>query len=352
MQATEYLSRLNEATARTAAASVTARMLANQTQAERLDSIDPMNPAASDLSALVGYDTGIDDLVMALEPTGAGHWWTRAAFHDISTAAVQTLARTVAPPVHRSFLTIINAPDFRPFTAKFGFYGAALQEVTEAEDYPVYHPDRGESDSATCKLTNYGNCVAITRKALINDRRLGFLGRMVEALTGSAYRKEASLVYAALEINPNLRDGSPWFGAGNSVSSASLTQAMIDGFKKFHEQTLPNGELLNAQPAVLVIPPDWSVRASDLISDILLQIGRLTIINSGAVTSGYLFASPSECPALGLLALQANAVPEVRVQRRPKSGFLTDTDALFRVTHPMAVMPLSRLGVVKIEVAP
>ena len=262
---------------------------------------------------------------------------------------MQTLARTVAPPVHRSFLTIINAPDFKSFTAKFGFYGAPLQEVNG--EYPVYHPDSGESDSATARLTNYGSCVAITREAFINDRRLGFLGRMAEALTGSAYRKEAELVYAALESNPNLSDGSPWFGTGNSVSSASLAQAMIDGFKTFHEQTLPNGELLNAQPAALVIPPGWSVQASDLISDILLQIGRLTVIKSGAVTSGYLFASPSECPALGLLALQANAVPEVLVQRRPKSGFLTDTEALFRVTHPMAVMPLSRLGVVKIEVA-
>ena len=217
MKATEYLSRLNEATARTAATSFAARLLATPAQAERLESIDPMPPAAADLAALAEHDTGMDDLVMAMEPTGAGHWWARAAFHDISTAAVQTLARTVAPPAHRSFLTIVNAPDFKTVTAKFSFYGVSLQEIREGEEYPMYHPDDGESGSASGRLTHYGSCVGITREAVINDRRLGFLGRMTEALIGSAYRKEAALVYAALEGNPNLSDGLPWFGTGNSV---------------------------------------------------------------------------------------------------------------------------------------
>ena len=93
-----------------------------------------------------------------------------------------------------------------------------------------------------------------------------------------------------------------------------------------------------------------SIKASDVIADILLNVGRLTVIKSGSVSNGYLFASPAECPAYGLLAFQPDGVPEIRVQRRPRSGFITDMELMLKANHPIAPLPLSRRGVVKIEV--
>ena len=349
MKANAYLSHLSAETAKAAAGSVAARLLANPAQYARLESIDPTTPAAADLRSMVGPETGFDELVEAIEP-GAGHWWTRAAFHDISTAAVQTLARAATPPAHRAFLSVQRAADFKSHTLQFGFFGAELQPVHEGGEFRAYSPDSGLTDTASATITKYGAAVPIMREQLVNDRRLGYLGGMTTALLGSAWRKEAALVFSALESNPNLADGQPWFDATNSTSSGSVLQGLIDAFELFHGQTLPNGELLNASPAVLVIPPGWSIKAADVIGDILLNLGRLTVIKSGSVASGYLFASPAECPAIGLLGLHPDATPDLRIQRRPKSGFLTDQELIYRVCHEIAVVPLSRLGVVKIGV--
>lgn len=350
MSAAKYLTRLSPDTAKSAVASVAARLLANPTQAAKLENIDPLTPAAADLRSMVGPGMGIDELVQALEP-GAGHWWTRAAFHDISTAAVQTLARVATPPVHRAFLTTVQAEDFRDQTVMFGFHGVKLEEAGEAGETRIYGADAGISDSATGRVVNYAAAVAIYRSQIINDKRIQFLGRIGESLLASSYRKEAELVYGTLEDNPNLSDGSPWFDESNTASAPSVLQGLIDGFELLASQTLPDGSMMNAQPTVLVIPPGWSIRASDVIADILLNVGRLSVIKSGSVSAGYLFASPDECPAYGLLGFQPGAVPEIRVARRPRSGFITDMELMVKANHPIAPLPLSRRGVVKIEVA-
>ena len=349
MSAAKYLTHLSPDTAKSAVASVAARLLANPTQAAKLDGIDPLTPAAADLRAMVGPQLGFDELVEAIEP-GASHWWTRAAFHDISTAAVQTLARVATPPVHRAFLTNVQAENFRDQTVMFGFHGVRLEEVAEGGETRIYGADAGISDTATGRVVNYAAAVAIYRSQIINDRRIQFLGRIGESLLASAFRKEAELIYSTLEGNPNLSDGAPWFDAGNTASAGSVLQGLIDGFELLAGQSLPDGSMMNAQPSVLVIPPGWSIKASDVIADILLNVGRLTVIKSGSVSAGYLFASPDECPAYGLLAFQPDGVPEIRVQRRPRSGFISDMELMVKANHPIAPLPLSRLGVVKIEV--
>lgn len=349
MSATKYLSHLSPDTAKSAVASLAARRMANPAQAAKLDNVDPLTPAAADLRSMTGPETGLDELIEAIEP-GASHWWTRAAFHDISTAAVQTLARVATPPVHRAFLTTIQAEDFRDQTVMFGFHGVKLEEAGEAGETRIYGADAGISDSATGRVVNYAAAVAVYRGQIINDRRIQFLGRIGEALLASAFRKEAELIYSTLEGNPNLSDGAPWFDASNTASAGSVLQGLIDAFELFAGQTLPDGSMMNAQPSVLVIPPGWSIRASDILADILLNVGRLTVIKSGSVSSGYLFASPAECPAYGLLAFQPDGVPEIRVQRRPRSGFITDMELMLKANHPIAPLPLSRRGVVKIEV--
>ncbi len=352
MSASQYLSRLSAETAKAAVASVAsvaARRLANPAQAAKLENIDPLTPAAADLRSMVGPEMGVDELVEAIEP-GAGHWWTRGAFHDVSTAAVQTLARVAPPPVHRAFLTIVQAEDFRDQTVMFGFHGVKLEEAGESGETRIYGADAGISDSATGRVVNYAAAVAVYRSQIINDKRIQFLSRIGESLLASSYRKEAELIYGTLEDNPNLSDGAPWFDASNTASSGSVLQGLIDGFERFASQTLPDGSMMNAQPSVLVVPPGWHIRASDVIADILLNVGRLTVIKSGSVANGYLFASPAECPVYGLLGFQPGAVPEIRVQRRPRSGFLTDMELMVKTNHPIAPLPLSRLGVVKIEV--
>jgi hypothetical protein len=349
MSVSEYLGRLPEHTAVNAAASFAARLMATPSQAAGLESLDLMSPAANDLSRLANYDTGLAELVEGLEPNAASPWHARASFHEITTAAAQTLSRAVAPPLHRAFTAVIQADDFKTVTAKFSWYGTDLVEIPEHAEYPVAFADAGESDTAAGRVSKYGAAVAITRVELIEDRRLGFLGRMTEALVGSAYRKEASLIYGALEVNANLSDGAPWFDASNTASAASVPTAIAAGFDLLHEQTFPNGDYVDPTPAVLVVPTAWHVLATDMIHDLVLQ--KLAVITSPRVTSAYLFADPAQCPAVGLLALAPGGVPEIRIQQRPKSGFLTDTAALAKVTHAIAPLPLSRRGVVKIEVS-
>ena len=344
-----YLARLDRQAAIEAAAAVAARTMATPHTAAHLDRAD-LTPAAADLAALTGRHFAADEIVQAIDPTGTAPWYARSAFHDFSTQAAQSLARAVPPPSHRAFMAMVPAADFKATTVKFGFYGAALQEVNESGEYRIYRADAGESETAVGNVTNYGCAVGVYREELINDRSLGFLGRLGEGLVGSAYRHEAALAYATIEGNPNLADGQPWFDTTNSVAAPSLLQALVDGFALFYEAALPNGDLLNATPAVLVIPPRWSIQAAEVLTDILLNVGRLTVIKSGAVSSAYLFANPAEFPAVALLALNAGGIPELAVQPRPRSGFLSDMESLTRVTHPVAALPLSRLGVVKMTV--
>ena len=350
MSVNSYLSRLDRNTAIDAAAAVAARAMATPATAERVKMCAGLTPAAADLAVLSGHHPDMAEVVQAIDPSGASPWYARAAFHDIGTQAVQTIARAVPPPRHRAFMALLQAADFKTHTAKFGFYGASLQEVGELGEYPVYSPDAGQTDTAAGSVVNYGASVAVYRQSLINDRRLGFLGRLSEALTGSAYRKEAALAYAAIEGNLNLGDGAAWFDATNSTTAPSVLQALVNGFELFHKQALPNGELLNAAPGVLVVPPTWSIQAGEVITDILLSLNNLVVIKSGAVSSGYLFANPGEFPALALLHLQTDGLPEVRVQRRPRAGFITDMELLTTASHPVAILPLSRLGVVKMSV--
>lgn len=351
MSVTAYIGRMSGQAAIKAAGSFSARAMATRSQAEKLEAVDPLTPAAEDLCSMSWKGPDMDEIVHALDPHGSGQWWNRPLFFDLTTWVIQILARSMPAPTHREFLTIITAADYRPTEVSFGFYGAELGPVNENDVYPVNYPENGQSERLISQISDFGVIVPVQREEFIRDRKVGFLGRLTEALVGSAYRKEATLVYQALEANANLTDGQAWFDGSNTATGNSEAAALVAGFNVLAEQTLPNGGLLNARPAVLLIPAGWSIRADEMPIDFHTATRPITVMRSGAVSAAYLFADPSEFPSLGLLALNPEATPEVITEKRPKSGFGADVDLIVKIRHSMAVVPISRRGIVKMEIS-
>ena len=124
--------------------------------------------------------------------------------------------------------------------------------------------------------------------------------------------------------------------------------ALEKGVELFAEQQYPNGEFVDNTPAVLVVPASWVIRISDSLVDLALHLGKLTIIRTGRVQSGYLFANPAAHPAIVLAGLNNDLQPELTVNTKPKMNL--DIGLELRVLHDFAAIPVSRLGIVKMSV--
>jgi len=215
-----------------------------------------------------------------------------------------------------------------------------VDPVTELSEFPVTLGFSGNAETATLKRV--GRIVNIPRQTIVNDSRCGFFNDVGRALIAACYRAEAAAVYAKLEANPTLGDGSPWFGADNSASGASSVASLWAGIEKFYSQAYDSGEFVSASPAHLVVPVDWVVTANDLPAD----AANITVTRSPHLANAYLFASPSACPAVGIATLSERPV----LESNPRPPANVDIGMQLKASHDFAVVPLNRAGVVRMTV--
>jgi hypothetical protein len=270
---------------------------------------------------------------------------------DVLGPALNVLERTYPQPIHRQFTQLVPVPNFREQAIVTGLDGLTLQQVGEGAEYPRVNERSIGVEIETTAIKVFGLIMSLTRETMTNDSASRFFASAANALLAAAYRHETGSVYSALESNPNLADGQPWFDASNSTTKANVYHALETGFTLFAGQKFASGEYVDAQPAILVLPPDWSMELGATLSDILVNIAAngLRVLKSGRITSAYLFANPSECPSLGLAGF-GDIRPAVELNNRIKLS--SNAGAELKVRHEFAAVPLSRLGVVKMSVTP
>jgi phage major head subunit gpT-like protein len=175
---------------------------------------------------------------------------------------------------------------------------------------------------------------------------LGHYAPAVQALNAAVYRHEAASVYGLLQNGATLADGQPLWDSSNSVTGLNVLSVFEQGFELFAEAKLQTGDPLDVDPAFLVIPPSWSLAASDIISDLILNVGRLQVIKSAHVTSGYLLADPAIQPVIGIMAM-ANAQPAIELDNSARKNF---EGMSIKVSHSYKELALSRVGAIKMTI--
>ena len=307
------------------------------------------HPGVSDLRSLPLNERNLDAIVKGLAVggrTNAGMpTYSRALLADIVDPALQVVSKSYPLPAHRQFCKILTAPDFRPSKYIAAIDGLDVQEIGELGEYPTINEHAFEGNAETVSLRTFGRIAQISRQTATNDATCGYFRDLGAALVAACFRKEAALVYGALEANPLLSDGDNWFNASNTETAVNVATVLERAFAKFAGQTFSNGEYVGAIPTVLIVPPSWSLYTDDFTSDLVIQ--RPFLIKSPYVSSGYMLAGAS-CPSIGLVGLDQALIPQLETNPRPPSNL--DIALQLKVRHTFAVLPLQRAGVVKLAV--
>lgn len=342
MDSTNYLARLAPATAEKVVREYLVELISGKANPSA-------HPGVADLRALPFDQKTLDALAAGISSKGAGFnsqlpALTRQLMENVVEPALQVVPTSFPEPQHRGFTTTIPARDFKTQRFVLSMDPISVDEISENSEY-THHAAEGQPESVSLKT--YGKVFSITRQTITNDASCRYFADVGNALVAGAYRKEAELVYGLMESNPDLADSAPWFDATNSLTKTGWNRlgALQDGFELFYNQTTASGGFVGAVPRYVVLPPDWRFSVTDLFSDMLLQ--PPTVIISPWVTSAYLVAGDT-CPSVGLVGLGGNLTPSLAVNGKMKLE--DDLGLQVKVTHDVAVIPVSRCGIVRMTV--
>lgn len=148
-----------------------------------------------------------------------------------------------------------SLPDFKIAQAVDLGSFPSLRQVREGAEYKMITVgDRAEPRV----LATYGERVAITRQAIINDD-LDAFSRLPRKLGIAAIRTVGDLVYAVLTGNPNMADGQALFSAphNNTASAAAISTTSVDAMRVQMARQKDIGQTsggLNIRLAYLIVP--------------------------------------------------------------------------------------------------
>lgn len=205
-------------------------------------------------------------------------------------------------------------------------------------------------------LLEYAITIRLSRELLIDDtgHSRGIVDEMVRQSVQLLARQDLILIASVLETNANLGDGNPLFGTSNTVSGA--TSASVSHFSsainKLQTQTTAQGNKACAEPAILMVSPDWFAEWAVALSAVFEGI-RITLTTNPYLESktAYLLANPKR--TTGLVRLRMRGVSGPRLW--PMSYLPGENGArieyngtLLSCRYETNVVPVSRLGIVKI----
>ena len=123
-------------------------------------------------------------------------------------------------------------------------------------------------ESAKNQLETYAKKFCLTRKMIINDDLGAFL-KVPTSMGNRAARLVDQLFFKRLLANPTMTDGKPLFstnhknllsGANSALSADSLKKAI----KAFLDQTDADGQPVNVEPSILLVPTALKFLAQEL----------------------------------------------------------------------------------------
>ncbi len=272
-----------------------------------------MEVAGDFLNAAGGMQT-TSDFAVALEN----------ALHKTLLAAY-----AIAPDMWRSFCSVGNVSDFRAHPRYTRGYLAKLPVVNEHGEFK--NQAVADASKEIQQAATYGNILALTRQAIVNDD-MGVFNDLAVMLGRAAALTIEEGVFSLLKLNgglgPDMNDTNPLFDAlHNNISAGSaLAVDAIDGDRVvMAQQTDSSGnEILDIRPAVLVLPIglggqarvingaeyDPSVTSKFQVPNKVRGLFR-EVSDSPRLTGTrrYLFADPSVVPTIEVAFLEGEQNP-------------------------------------------
>ncbi|AJR24554.1 ClpP-like prohead protease/major capsid protein fusion protein [Sphingobium sp. YBL2] len=235
-------------------------------------------------------------------------------------------AYAVTPDTWSRFAGIGSVTDFRPHTRYLRGSFGALDNVNEAGEFknkPI--PDLAkEQISATTK----GNIINLSRQAIVNDDMQVFSGLAVDLGRAAKLTIEID-VYALLNSNPLMNDGTPLFHANHGNLAAVGAAPSVAAFDAIdvamaQQKDISGNEFLEIAPSVLLVPRGLrgaaiTVNNSEYDPDAVSKLQKPNIVKglfSDIVasprltgTAYYAFADPQVAPAIEVVFLNGVTEP-------------------------------------------
>ncbi|TCR60948.1 ClpP-like prohead protease/major capsid protein fusion protein [Bosea sp. BK604] len=160
-----------------------------------------------------------------------------------------------------------TASDFRPISRIDLNLFPGLDKVEEGGEYK--YGTIGDS-GVTVQIATYGKIFAITRQAIINDD-LGMITRIPQRMGRAAKRTIGNLVFAIINGNPTMQDGTALFHAnhGNLLTGAALSADSLDTARAaMAKQKDPDNiaAALNISPRFLLVPVALGGKARQIMA--------------------------------------------------------------------------------------
>lgn len=226
-------------------------------------------------------------------------------------------------------------PDFKSFRVVNlgGAPSLATISPTGADAGEIQFGTIGEG-AESYQLFRAGRRVSVTFEAIVNDDMDGF-SRIPQMFGAAAARLESDTVYGILNSNPNMADATALFAAGhtnifgNGVAGFSAGDGVLDvtglgvGRRVLRTQTAPNGDILDLEPVVLLVPAALEARALQFTSmsyvaaapgSINPYAGSLTPVVEPRLASAvqwYLIASNDQVDTVEYAYLEGMEAPQI-----------------------------------------
>ncbi|MEB3417029.1 prohead protease/major capsid protein fusion protein [Salipiger marinus] len=239
-------------------------------------------------------------------------------------------AYEAAPSAVRQVARQTTARDFRAKRAlQFGT-GPDLKKVGESGEF-----QRGTIQEAAegYSVETFGRIFAISRQALVNDD-LGAFTQIPAKLGDAARAFEAQQLVDKLTENPAMSDGIAVFHADHHNLTAAFADpslaSLAAGRLAMRRQKGLAGELINAAPRFVVVPPELEVAAEQALAEIAATktadvnpFDNLTLLVEARLTNAeqwYITADPATIDGLEYAYLEGAPGPQVETRQ----GFEVD----------------------------
>ncbi len=300
---------------------------------------------AGDFFAAAGSQT-TGDFSVALEE----------ALHKLLQASYM-----VMPDDWRRFCRVGTVSDFRAHNRyRRGFLGR-LDKVLESGEF--VNKTAPDTEKEVQQAETYGNILALSRQALVNDD-MGVFSDLAATLGRAAALSIEIEVFNTLKLNsglgPNMNDGKTLFHAdhNNLGDGAAIAVSALEKDRVLMaQQTDPSGnEFLDLRPAVLVLPVglggtarvinkaqfDTEVNSKFQVPNKVVGLFR-DIVDTARLsgTRRYLFADPMTAPVIEVAFLEGEQEPLMEV----KDGWRVD-GVEWKVRHDFGVAAIDFRGAV------
>ena len=246
----------------------------------------------------------------------------------------------------RAYVRIGENNDFRP---KFEILASEFEDLLAVPTGTEYKDSLMTDAFYTITLAVFGRLFSVNRETIINDD-IGLLrdtpGRMARAVARTLNK---FVVRSILEANVPAYDGVTLFnashnnlitGATSALSGTSLQTAIYTMQNNVGDPNLnPSGGPMGLSPQMLVVPPALEFVAKQLVQSALVVVASGTnatqpnvqygnvnplqnIVNVvverwliGSQVAWYLFANPTEAPAIQVNFLRGRPNPDLLMER-------------------------------------